>query len=135
LTLLELPVERTVSRSGLHAATALVVIVRGGGGYEVITRPHKAGDRGTYARGYAGKVTVSLGPGDFAVHVRLVKTPSGRILGSFTVYNHEGREVLRAVYRRLKIRRSRGDPSYSWVVEEAVKRLGLDRYVRRYNWG
>jgi hypothetical protein len=135
VALLELPVERTVSRRGLHAATTLIVVIRREGSVEVISKPDKTEGRGTYARGYAGKASVKLGPGDVAVHLRLVKTSSGRILGRVTVYSHEGREILRAVYRHLKVRRSWGDPAYSWAVEAAFKHLGLDKYVRKYNWG
>jgi len=135
VALLELPVERTVSRRGLHAATSLILIVRRGGKVEVISKPDKVEGRGTYSRGYAGRASVELEPGDVAVHIRLVKTPNDRILGRVTVYDHEGREVLGAVYKRLKVRRSRGDPAYSWAAEAAFKSLGLDRYVRKYNWG
>ncbi|MEB2836158.1 MAG: hypothetical protein GSR80_000176 [Desulfurococcales archaeon] len=128
--------ERSVSRTGKHAATRIVVVVRASGRVEVYSRPTRQSVAAkTYSRGYAGAVDVDLGPGDVLVVVRLVRGPSGRVSGAFSVVDSEGREVLRAVYRRLKVRLSRGDPSYSWAVERAAAALGLDKYIRRYNWG
>ncbi len=130
----KLAVERTASRRGGHVARRIVVVLRSSGRAEVYSEPAKVAGRGTYARGVYGFVEVDLTPGDVAVSAWLVRGPSGRVSGVFRVVDHNGREVLRAVYRKLKIRRSHGDVSYAWAVEEAVRRLGIERYVRRFNW-
>jgi len=129
-----LPVERTVSRRGGHAATGLVIVIRRNGEVETLTSPQRAGGARTYTRGYSGVVDLDLSRGDVAVHVWLVKNPRGHVRGVIRVINDEGVEVLRAVYRRLKVRFSRGDPSYSWAVEEAMRILRLEKYVRKYTW-
>ncbi len=41
--------------------------------------------------------------------------------------------VFRAVYRRLKLRRSMGDPKYAWIVKLVADYLKLP--VKRYNLG
>lgn len=130
----EVIVEATRSRRGGHLARSAAVIV-GPGGVRLVKPGSEARRvRGTYSKGSAYSVKVDLDPGEVLVHARLVRDPRGVVRGVFTVYNHEGRVVLEAVYRRLKIRRRRGDPGYAWAVEEAVKALGLERYVKRFNW-
>jgi len=124
--------ENTRSRSGLHAARRIAVRVSSGG-VEVVDPP-VAGGRGTYASGRAGWADVSLAPGEYLVYLALVRDPRGRVSGRITVYDHQGVPVLEAVLRRRKVRRSRGDPGLSWVVEAALNSIGLSRYVRRYNW-
>jgi hypothetical protein len=131
---LELPIERSVSRTGRHAARRVAVIIRSNGAIEVVGEPSRRGSGCTYSKGVCGVAEVRLDPGDVAVEVRLVRSHSGRVSGEFVVYDHTGSPVLVAVYRRLKVRRSRGDPSYAWAVEAAVKALKMERYVRRFNW-
>ena len=130
----EVVVEATRSRRGGHIARAVAVVV-GPKGTRLV-RPGEGSRRvrGTYSRGSAYAVRVELEPGEALVVARLVRGSRGRVKGEFLVYNHEGRLVLEAVYRKLKVRRRRGDPGYAWAVEEAVKALGLERYVKRFNW-
>jgi len=124
--------EASKSRSGLHAARMIALLVSRDEARIIDTRV--GGGKPTYSRGWAGTVEVDVPPGHYLVHGRLVLTPGGRVKGRFWVYDWEGRLVLEAVLRRRKVRRVRGDPSLSWVVEKAVEKLGLARYVRRYNW-
>ncbi len=131
----EVVVETTRSRrGGRHISVARAVIV--GGAAPRVLGPGDASRpmRGTYSRGAAGLVSVDLSPGELLVHVTLRRGPSGRVTGEAVVYEHDGRQVLRAVIRKLKVRRSSGDPSYGWAVEEALKALGIDRYIKKYNW-
>ncbi|MEB3846742.1 MAG: hypothetical protein GSR74_02050 [Desulfurococcales archaeon] len=130
---LELPVEATKSITGLHASRSLVIILNDNQ-YSIIEKPSKTGP-GTYKRGVAGTTSVTLPPGSLAVHVNVVLNPRGHVKGRFRVYSYDGRLLLEAVMRRRKIRRVRGDASYAWAVERAVQVLGLERHVRRYNWG
>ncbi len=130
---ISLSVERTKSRSGLHARSASVVLISGGRA-KVFAKPERPG-KGTYAKGEAGSVSLDLAPGDMAVHVVLTLTPRKSVKGYIAVYDHQGSEVLRVKYSRFKLRLSRGDPSYSWVVEKALEALGLSKYVRRRNYG
>lgn len=130
---LRLPVELTRSRSGRHAARQIVVVVEGRGRSRVLGRPETL-DRGasTYARGQAGYVTVEPVEG-YVVHFRLVRGPGGRVSGEIRVYSPDGRELLSMVLRRRKLRRRCGDPGLAWVVEEALRAIGLDSHVRRIN--
>ncbi|GAB6147763.1 hypothetical protein JCM10135_03040 [Stetteria hydrogenophila] len=130
----EVVVEATRSRRGRHVARAVALVVGPAGARPVRPGAGSRRVRGTYSRGAAYAVEVSLNPGEALVLARLVRGPGGRVKGEFLVYNHEGRLVLEAVYRRLKVRRRRGDPGYAWAVEEAVKALGIERYVKRFNW-
>ena len=128
--------EATRSRRGGHAARSAAVLV-GGRGMVRVVRPQPGSSRearGTYSLGRAVEAEVEVPEGWLLVHVRLVRAPSGRVTGRVTVYDSAGRPVLEAKYSRLKVRRSRGDASYGWAVEEAFKALGIDRHVRKYNW-
>ena len=130
---LQLPVELTKSRSGLHARRSVVVVL-GKGRQEVISRPTRPG-KGTYSRGEAGVASVKLGKGEVAVHVSLTMGPRKRVKGVISVYDESGAERLRVKYERLKIRLSRGSTELSWAVDRALELLGLEPYVRRKNYG
>ncbi len=129
----KLLVEASKSRSGIHVERKLAFIVRGGelielrGGGE----PFKP----TYSRGEARLYRVNLKPGELAVQVRLVRGLKGRVTGYIAVYDSSGVEVYRAVVRKLKVRPSRGDRGYHWVVERVVEKLSLSRYLKKYKLG
>ncbi len=130
---IQLPVELTRSRSGLHARRSIIVVL-GGARQDVISRPTRPG-KGTYSRGEAGVASVSLGRGELAVLVTLTMGPRRRVKGFLAVYDDSGAERLRVKYERLKVRLSRGSPELSWAVDRAVEVLGLGPYVRRKNYG
>lgn len=100
----------------------------------VIAEPERPG-KGTYSRGKAGYVEVKLGHGEYAVVASLVMGPRKRVKGLFTVYDESGAERLKVKYERFKLRLSEGSPELSWVVDAAVGVLGLDKFVRRRNYG
>ncbi len=128
-------IEATRSRRGGHLARSAAVLVAGPGRVEVVRpRAQAGGARGTYSKGRAVEAYVEVPEGWVLVYVRLVRPPSGRVVGRITVYNDSGTPVLEAKYERRKVRRSRGDASYGWAVEEAFRALGIDAHVRRYNW-
>lgn len=124
-----LVVEASKSRSGLHAERKLAFIVRGGELVEV-----RGGEpvKPVYSRGEARVARVNLRPGELAVQVRLVRNPRGRVKGYIAVFDYRGVEVYRVVVRKRKVRPSRGDTQYHWVVERVVEKLGLSRYLRKY---
>jgi hypothetical protein len=78
-----------------------------------------------YSRGKAYTVYVDVPEGWFLVQVHLVRNLRGHVSGYIEVYSSQGEPLLRAVYRRLKLRYSRGDPAYAWVVERVAAHLGL----------
>ena len=131
---LRLPVEKSKSRTGKHAARRLVVVVGKDGSTRIIQKPERP-DRSvsTYSIGEAG--WVDLKADGYAVLFRLVRGPSGRISGEVSVYSPGGEPLLEMVLRRRKLRRRRGRRDLGWVVEAAMRAIGLDSHVRRINLG
>lgn len=125
----KLVVEASKSRSGVHVERKLAFIVRGGELFEVggVGEPVKP----VYCRGEARLYRVRLNPGELAVQVRFVRGLRGRVKGFISVFDSSG-EVYRVVVRRRKVRVSRGDRGFHWVVERVIERLGLQRYLRKY---
>ncbi len=124
-------IESSKSRRGSHLAISTAVIVKSDGKMEI--PKIKEETKGTYSKGRAGYAFVKLNEGDFVVWLKLIRNFMGRVKGSIIVYNWEGKEVLRLVYRKLKIRRSRGDPKYWPLVEKVLKVLKLYDKVKRIN--
>lgn len=132
MTSVTLTVEATKSRTGLHAARSVVLVIEGDQ-VSIISRPVIPG-KGTYSRGTAGYVEVEVPPNGVIVHFWLVLNPRRRVKGVIRVYGFDGQPVLEARLAKRKIRRISGDPSYAWAIEKAVEKLKLSRHVRRYNW-
>lgn len=130
---LKLVIESTRSRRGGHIARKAALIIRSDGSIATVTPSSGRPVRGTYARGFAREVEVELVEGDILVWAYLVRNSRGHVKGEFIVYDHKGAPVLRVVYRRMKLRRSWGDPSYSWAIERAIEAFKLDRFVKRIN--
>jgi len=128
----KLVIEASRSQSGVHVERKLAFIVSGGGLIEV--RGGGEPIKTTYSRGEAWLYNVNLKPGELAVQVRLVRGLRGRVRGYIAVYDSSGVEVYRVVIRKLKIRPSRGDRGYHWVVERVVEKLGLHKYLKRYKF-
>ena len=129
----KLVVEASRSRRGLHVERRLAFIVSRGELIEV--RGGGEPVKPTYSRGEARLYRVNLKPGELAVQVRLVRGLKGRVKGYIAVYDSSGAEVYRAVVRKLKVRPSRGDRGYHWVVERVVEKLGLAKYLKKYKLG
>ena len=134
----ELYVEDSRSRSGLHRARMLAFIVSREGSVTPVHKHPRARleskSRGLYSRGSRLVYKVGLSSSEVAVQVGLVRNQRGHVKGYISVINSRG-EVYRVVLRRLKARMSSGDPSYSWAVEAVMRHLGLDRVLRRVNLG
>ncbi len=123
--------ERSRSRRGKHAIVRKVFIVTRRGEVREVTGPRIGAARATYSKGEAYLVRVEPDENSLVVYVVLVRGLGGRVKGYFEVYNAEGRLLYRAVYRRLKIRYSKGDPNYAWAVKLVAEHLKLP--VKRYN--
>ena len=88
-------------------------------------------ERPLYSVGFARKVRVRLGRGEYLAVLKLVRNPRGVVKGYVEVYDASGVVVFRAAYRKLKLRRSFGDPKYAWVVESLVRHLKMP--IKRLN--
>ncbi|AEM39388.1 hypothetical protein Pyrfu_1531 [Pyrolobus fumarii 1A] len=128
---MELVVEKSKSRRGLHAIVRKVFVVSRNGNVVEVTGPRVGAAEKTYSRGEAYLVKVQPGKDDVVVYVVLVKGLRGRVKGYFEVYDSTGRLVYRAVYRKLKLRYSKGDPNYAWAVKLVVEKLDIP--VKKYN--
>lgn len=131
--MIELIVESSKSRSGLHAERKIALIYSGGRLYEPsgATRPVKP----RYARGSASAISVSLRPGEYAVQLRLVRGPRGKVKGYIKIIDSSGKEAYVAVIRKRKMRPSKGDVALHHVAELVVERVTLSKYLRKYKLG
>lgn len=96
--------ERTVSRSGLHARLSTFLVVTRDCARATPRLLEKVPARPTYARGEAYEVVVEVPPGAFLVALDMRRNPRRRVRGDIVVYDHAGAVLLRAVYRKLKVR-------------------------------
>ncbi len=128
---MELVVEKSKSRRGIHAIVRKVFLVSRDGRVVEVTGPRVGPAERTYSRGEAYRVKVKPGKDELVVYVVLVRGLRGRVKGYFEVYDESGRLLYRAVYRKLKVRYSKGDPSYSWAVKLVAEKLRIP--VKRFN--
>lgn len=125
--------ELSKSRTGKHAVRRLILIVSKHKGVRKAECSDVKNSNKVYSRGWARECYVELGEDEYAVQVFLVKNLYGRVKGVLEVYRNDGTMVFRAVYRRLKLRRSIGDPRYAWIIKVVADYLKLP--VKRYNLG
>ncbi len=125
--------ELSKSRTGKHAVRKLAFIVSKDGSIRRVECKEWLDAPKTYTRGWSRACSVELGENEYAVQVHLVKNLYGHVKGYILVYDREGNVVFRAVYRRLKLRRSFGHPRYAWIVKRVAEELKLP--VKRYNLG
>lgn len=125
--------EFSKSYTGKHAVRKLAFIVSKDGGVRKVDC--SKGEEGVkmYAKGWSRVCSVELKEKEYAVQIHLVRNLYGHVKGYIEVYDHNGNMVFRAVYRKLKIRRSHGHPRYAWIVKRVAEELKLP--VKRYNLG
>ncbi len=124
--------ELTKSRTGKHASRRMAFIVNDDGDIRELTVGELCEKCKTYSKGEARKLAVQdIGRNEYLVTVRLVRNLRNHVSGEIIVYNSRIQPVYRAVYRKLKIRKTHGDPRYSWIVRLVADKLKL--YVKRYN--
>jgi len=118
-------VELSRSKTGKHAIRRALFVIDENGDVKLVKKdgvPVKP----TYVKGSASLVEINgLKKGEFLVYVVIVRNLRNHLKGFVEVYDWEGRMVYRAVYRRLKMRRSWGNPYYSWIVRIVAEALRL----------
>ncbi|MEB3789768.1 MAG: hypothetical protein GSR72_07760 [Desulfurococcales archaeon] len=134
---MRLIIEASKSRTGKHASRKLAVVYYKNR-KEVITKPtgprtKQEHTRTVYARGQSFITELEDPDIEYIVYVELIRNLRGHVKGYLYVYDREGRLLYEAVLRKRKIRRVSGNKQYSWLVEDAIKSIGLEGYVRRYN--
>jgi hypothetical protein len=127
----QLRVEKSKSRTGKHAVRDIALLVYQDGRVEEVKVKSKYPVKPVYSRGEAYLVHVEAKPGVYPVQVHLVRNLWGHVKGYIEVYGPDGVAIYRAVYRKLKLRYSRGDDRFAWIVELVAKHLNLP--VKRVN--
>ncbi len=125
MTIIMVKLEKSKSRRGLHAVRDLAFIITPDGKVVEPKPRQRMPAQKTYSKGEAYLAAIEVPEGHLLVHLHMVKNLRGHVKGVITVYDSEGREVYRAVYRRLKLRYSRGDPAYAWAVLKVVEHLRI----------
>uniref|UniRef100_A0A7J3ZIM1 Uncharacterized protein n=1 Tax=Fervidicoccus fontis TaxID=683846 RepID=A0A7J3ZIM1_9CREN len=135
MALLKGRIERTSSETKKHSHYANLFIVHKDGRVEQASPVRERRVRGLYKKGDAKEVLVEVpavpGTETVAVQVFFTRNLRKRVSGEILVYDGEGRLVLKCVYRKLKVRRSKGDRKYSWAVQKVLDFLRVP--VKRYN--
>ena len=129
-----LRMEKSKSRTGKHAIRTLAFYVTSDGRV-LPARPRSLQPvKPIYRVGEAYDAWFEPPPDDgYLVYVYLIRNLRGHVKGHIEVYSRDAELLYRAVYRKLKLRRSRGDPSYAWVVRRVAEHLGLP--VKNTNLG
>ncbi|ALL01165.1 hypothetical protein Pyrde_1117 [Pyrodictium delaneyi] len=131
--MLNVRIEMSKSRSGKHAVRSLALLVSEKGDI-VEPRPRMTQrEKPLYSRGSAYIASISVPKGWYLVYVYLVKNLRGHVKGYIEVYSPDAQLLYRAVYRKLKLRYSAGDPRYAWIVQKVVDYLKLP--VKNMNLG
>ncbi len=123
--MIEARVERSKSRSGKHAVRDLVLLVSRNGEVKEPRPRIQQPTSPTYSRGEAYRVYINVPEDWFLVQVHLVRNLRGHVKGYIEVYAPSGERLFRAVYRKLKLRYSDGDPQYAWIVQRVADYLKL----------
>ena len=126
-------IEMSKSRSGKHAVRSMAFLVSEKG--EVVkARPRQVTEvKPIYSRGRAYLASIDVPEGWYLVYVYLVRNLRGHVKGYIEVYSRDAELLYRAVYRRLKLRFSKGNPKYAWIVRLVAQHLKLP--VKRFNLG
>jgi hypothetical protein len=130
---LTLRIERSRSKTGKHAIRTFVFLVSDNG--EIIeARPRMTRKvKPTYVHGEAYEASFDVPHGWYLVYAWFVRNLRGRVKGYFEVYSRDAELLYRAVYRKLKLRRSMGDPKYAWIVRLVADHLNIP--VKNTNLG
>ncbi len=124
-------VEKSKSRTGKHKHARLAFVMdHNARVVKVIEPTHDTAQEKVYKEGLAEIKEVKYTPPQVLVILDLTVNNKGKVEGYAEVYDM-GEMVYRAVYRKLKLRGSKGDPSYSVFVENLFKHLKLK--VKRVN--
>ncbi|ABM81042.1 hypothetical protein [Hyperthermus butylicus] len=129
--MINVKIEMSKSRTGRHAARSLALLVSEEGDI-VEAKPRRIAEtKPLYSRGRAYIASIDVPEGWYLVYVYLVKNLRGHVKGYIEVYSRDAELLYRAVYRKLKLRFSKGDPHYAWIVRRVAEYLKLP--VKNYN--
>jgi|GEM_PF-493877 hypothetical protein len=117
---LKVRVEKSTSRSGLHTRISTYLIVGRGCVKTAPLQTSRVPTKPTYAKGEAHEVMLEVPSNYYVVAVDMRRNPRKMVRGDIVVYSWDGGVLLRAVYRKLKIR----------VVECYVDRRLAEELVR-----
>ena len=101
---LRVRVERSFSRSGLHARYSTYLAIAGDCSRVVPRVVGRVPTRPTYAKGEAFEVVLEVPSGTYVVWVDLRRNPRKYVKGDLLVLGADGARLVRAVYRKLKVR-------------------------------
>ncbi|BEP17591.1 hypothetical protein PYJP_09430 [Pyrofollis japonicus] len=123
--MLEARIEKSKSRRGKHAVRDIVLLVSAEGDVKE-ARPRIAHPvKPVYSKGEAYRVYLDVPEGWYMVQVHLVRNLRGHVKGYIEVYSPAGELLLRANYEKLKLRYSKGNPQYSWIIQRVADYLKL----------
>jgi len=122
-------VERSKSKTGKHAYIRLAFVMDHAGRVVREYQPPE-GSPEVYKRGRGGEVSVEYGGGEIVAVLELKKNLKGMVSGAVEIYER-GKPVYRAVYRKLKLRGSKGDPAYHFFAKKLFEHLNIP--VKREN--
>jgi len=123
--------EQSKSRKGLHMTRCIALVVDREG---KIIKPRirlREELKPTYARGKAYRLHIEVPDDAYAVQACFTKNWRGIVKGYIEVYDPAGALLFRAVYRKLKLRYSKGNPEYAWVARLVAEHLKLP--IKRVN--
>jgi len=117
----ELVLENCKSKSGKHVVRSLMLEVKDGEFKEVLTQGKKV--KPTYTVGEAtvpdlGKIKGTV------IYLRFVRNLKRKVRGEVIIINN-GKTVLRANYRKLKLKRVEGEESQMELARKAMEQLKL----------
>jgi hypothetical protein len=127
---IELFYERSRSRRNLHAKRRLAYIICGDNIIEPTGTKTKI--KTLYAVGEAYSIKTSLPENCYAAQIDLVMNLRKRVKGYISLYDHEGKLVLRMKYHKLKFRVSYGDSRYRDIFLKLINFLKIP--YKNINW-
>jgi len=101
---LRVRVERSSSRSGLHARYSTYLAIGGDCSRVVAKVVERVPTRPTYVKGEAFEVLLEVPSGTYVVWVDFRRNPRKHVKGDIVIFGADGVQLVRAVYRKLKVR-------------------------------
>ncbi|MGC9148281.1 MAG: hypothetical protein ACP5GI_02405 [Sulfolobales archaeon] len=127
---IELFYERSRSRRNLHAKRRFAYVICG----DSISEPTglRTKVKTLYSIGEAYSIKIALPENCYAAQVDLVMNPRKRVKGYISIYDYEGKLVLRMKYSKLKFRVSYGDSRYKDIFSKLINFLKIP--YKNINW-
>jgi len=123
--------EQSKSRKGIHMKRCIALVFDSNGNMLKPRVRLRETVKPTYSKGHAYLLHVEVPDNAYAVQACFTRNWRGMVKGFIEVYDSSGALLFRAVYRKLKLRYSKGDPAYAWLARLAASVLKLP--VKREN--